>query len=146
MGTADAHCHIVNDTPYIKRETVVVTMTNGSRCHRHQIDLSYTHSHTLTDTHTYVHSHTHKRQAQLQTKEPPYKTRSIFKLDIMIPFEDDLCLKICSTHTYAHTHTRTCTYTDCCSVCRRLLLLAKQGSSPLVTLRRAPPRKQLQCL
>lgn len=25
----------------------------------------------------------------------------------MIPFEDDLCLKICSTHTYAQTHTQT---------------------------------------
>lgn len=65
---------------------------------------SATQRHTHADTHTYVHLHTHKRQAQLQIKEPPYKTRSIFKLDIMILFEDDLCLKICSTHIQAHTH------------------------------------------
>lgn len=69
MGTADAHCHIVYDTPYIKRETVVVTMTNGSRCHRHQIDLNYTHTHMQIHTHMYTRTPINgKRNSKLRSR------------------------------------------------------------------------------
>lgn len=101
-----------------------------------------------THTHTYVHSHTHKRWPQLHVKEPPYKTRclfvnSIFQMDIMLASwfdEDDLCLKICSTHTHTHKLAHIDFQTHQVAA-RRLLLLPKQGSSPLVTFRRAPPRE-----